>query len=247
MTVAPRLVLRQVGRRRLSATVAESVLTSIRDQNLTPGTKLPAEHQLMTMLQVGRSTVREALNGLAIAGVVTIRHGQGYYVAEQSSPPPEALAFALRVGVTQDLMEARMLIEPELAGMAASRATQDDLDDIARVLADSHAVLARGGSGERLGISFHQAVFDAAHNQILSGFVHTYAAKVRDSTPKGRGREPAVDLGEYSHHVRIAEAIRAHDADIARACMRDHLDEVHVKYQTDQRAEAVMVPSAEAP
>ena len=68
-------------RRKLTETVAEQLLTAIR--KLPPGTKVPSERELTKELGVGRSTVREALNGLAMLGVVEIRHGQGVFVTSE--------------------------------------------------------------------------------------------------------------------------------------------------------------------
>ena len=70
---------------------------------------MPSERELMQALNVGRSTVREALNGLVMLGVIEIRHGQGAFVTERphSQAEPEAIAAALAKGVTRDLLEVR--------------------------------------------------------------------------------------------------------------------------------------------
>ena len=70
-----KLTLTPAPRRKLTETVAEQLLAAIRD--LPPGTKVPSERQLTKELGVGRSTVREALNGLAMLGIVEVRHGRG--------------------------------------------------------------------------------------------------------------------------------------------------------------------------
>ena len=73
-----KLALSPAPRRKLSETVADQLLVAVRE--LPPGTKVPSERELTKELGVGRSTVREALNGLAMLGVVEIRHGQGVFV-----------------------------------------------------------------------------------------------------------------------------------------------------------------------
>lgn len=78
-----KLALSPVTRRKLTETVAEQLLDAIRE--LPPGTRVPSERELTRELGVGRSTVREALNGIAMLGIVEIRHGQGVFVA--SAPP----------------------------------------------------------------------------------------------------------------------------------------------------------------
>src|SRR5271163_5143623 len=84
------LVLSKAPRRKLAETVGEQLAEAIR--GLPPGTRVPSERDLMKDLGVGRSTVREALNGLALLGLVDIRHGQGVFVAERPSEQAIALS-----------------------------------------------------------------------------------------------------------------------------------------------------------
>ena len=106
----------------------EQLLAAIRD--LPPGTKVPSEREFTKELGVGRSTVREALNGLAMLGIVEIRHGQGVFVTgesgRRSASRPQSRA-ALERGVTHEFVEARLIVEVEVARLAARRRTDEDL------------------------------------------------------------------------------------------------------------------------
>src|SRR5215471_17421673 len=112
MAVTPRpeeraeFALKRAPRQKLAETVAQQLFEAIRD--LPPGTRVPSERELTAELGVGRSTVREALNGLALLGVVEIRHGQGVFVAEQpvAADDSGALEAALERGVTKEFIEA---------------------------------------------------------------------------------------------------------------------------------------------
>src|SRR6478735_8196209 len=100
-----RVSLEPASRRKLSETVAQQLMDAFRD--LPPGTKVPSERELTTRLGVGRSTVREALNGLAALGVLTIRHGQGAFISdgapeEVEAAPHALLTTALERGVTRE-------------------------------------------------------------------------------------------------------------------------------------------------
>src|SRR3954454_22325324 len=100
-----KLTLSPAPRRKLSETVADALLAAVRD--LPPGTKVPSERELTKDLGVGRSTVREALNGLAVLGVLTIRHGQGAFISDGAAeeaevPPHTVLTTALERGVTRE-------------------------------------------------------------------------------------------------------------------------------------------------
>ncbi len=81
----PELLIQQAPRKKLAETVAQQILEAVRE--LPAGTRLPPERELTKRMGVGRSTVREALNGLEMMGVVEIRHGQGVFVAKR---PPMA-------------------------------------------------------------------------------------------------------------------------------------------------------------
>ena len=123
-----KLTLSPAPRRKLTETVAEQLMAAIRE--LPPGTKVPSERELTKDLGVGRSTVREALNGLAMLGVVEIRHGQGVFVTEEApaqDSEPSAITAALERGVTNEFIEARLIVEVEVARLAARRRTDEDL------------------------------------------------------------------------------------------------------------------------
>src|SRR3954454_14225452 len=100
-----RVSLQPAPRRKLSETVAQQLMEAFAD--LPPGSKVPSERELTRDLGVGRSTVREALNGLAVLGVLEIRHGQGAFISDGAAeeaevPPHTVLTTALERGVTRE-------------------------------------------------------------------------------------------------------------------------------------------------
>lgn len=215
------LKLQRAPRQRLSHTVADLLLEGIREQGLTPGTQLPSERELMRRLHVGRSTVREALNGLALTGVLEIRHGQGVFVASPAPPDAEALDIALERGVTRELTQARLIIEPSLAGLAALHATAEDLRAIRLGLA-AYERSPEGPTRIREGVRFHQRLFAAAHNDVLLGFFRRYAPMLLERGETLETGAPHADA-HYETHRRLYEAVEAHDAPLARRRMRAHL------------------------
>ncbi len=215
------LKLQRAPRQRLSHTVADLLLEGIREQGLTPGTQLPSERELMQRLHVGRSTVREALNGLALTGVLEIRHGQGVFVASPAPPDAEALDVALERGVTRELTQARLVIEPALAGLAALNATTEDLRDIQTGLA-AYERSAEGPNRIREGVRFHQRLFAAAHNDVLLAFFRRYAPMLIERGEELETGAPHQDE-HYETHRRLYEAVAAQDAPLARQRMRAHL------------------------
>jgi DNA-binding FadR family transcriptional regulator len=224
------LELERIPRQRLTHAVAEAVLERVRADGLPPGTRLPSERELMRQLHVGRSTVREALNGLALIGAVEIRHGQGVFVkaAEAAQElPSRALDAALARGVTAELTEARLLVEVWMAGQAAQRATPEDLRDIKSKLAAYERTLAHDASTVRVGSRFHLRLLEAAHNDVLMGLVRRYTSHLIEREERGPALESRAHQGDrdYVSHRQLYEAIVARDPELARLRMRTHLEQ----------------------
>lgn len=224
------LSLSRVPRRKLASTVAEQLLEAVRD--LPPGTRVPSERELTAQLGVGRSTVREALNGLALLGVVEIRHGQGVFVVDNGEPDGElgALDAALQQGVTKEFIEARLLVEVEVARLAASRRTEDDLQQIRELLAEQQRRLA--GDIEPLldvAASFNVALAEAAHNEVLAAIIQSFVTLMLERAPKIYALEGfrGWDLVE---HTGLYEAVRDRDGDLAAERMRRHILELARRY-----------------
>jgi GntR family transcriptional regulator, transcriptional repressor for pyruvate dehydrogenase complex len=222
------LVLGELPRQRLSNAIAQRLIEQVREQGLEPGTKLPSEHELARMLHVGRSTVREALNGLALAGVVEIRHGHGCFVAAPTELRPHELELALRRGLTAALMEARTVVEVEMLGLAASRATEDDLARAEAALVAYERALESGQSTVRLASRVHLRLLEGAHNDVLLGFIRAYLPMVHERGHELEQEGPADEWAEYRDHQELYAAVRDHDAERARTKMREHLGAVTV-------------------
>jgi GntR family transcriptional repressor for pyruvate dehydrogenase complex len=221
------LTLAQVPRQRLARVVAELLIRRIREQKLEAGTRLPSERELMRQLRVGRSTVREALNGLALIGVVEIRHGQGVFVVSPAQPQPEALEAALNRGVTGELLEVRLLVEVAMAGFAAERATPEDVAAIETVLKAYEHVLGMGDDSVHQGARFHLRLMEAGHNDVLFGLVRRYTTHFLEAEERGAALERRArrhDEGFVTHRD-LLEAVRGGDVQLARDTMRAHLEQ----------------------
>jgi GntR family transcriptional regulator, transcriptional repressor for pyruvate dehydrogenase complex len=231
---AAKVSLEPASRRKLSETVAEQLMEAFRD--LPPGTKVPSERELTKDLGVGRSTVREALNGLAVLGVLTIRHGQGAFIAaadaQSETPPHSALTTALERGVTREFIEARLMVEVEVTRLAAQRRTEEDLQRIEAALALQERSLTAKDIDATLGVatSFNVLLAEAAHNEVLSAMIQVFVELMKERGPKlyalpGFGDW---DLGE---HRGIYEAVLAQDGDRAAKLMREHILQLAERYR----------------
>jgi GntR family transcriptional repressor for pyruvate dehydrogenase complex len=223
MTDTSDFSLSRAPRQKLAEAVAEQLIDAIRD--LPPGTRMPSERELTKRLEVGRSTVREALNGLALLGYVEIRHGQGAFVIDRQEPStePGSLEAALERAITRDFIEARLAVEVEVARLAAKRRSDEDLEQIADALTEQERRLT-GDIDAALDIAanFNVLLAEAAHNEVFVALVQSFVGLMLERGPRIYAIEgfPEWDLHE---HRGLYEAIRDQDADLAGERMRDHI------------------------
>jgi GntR family transcriptional regulator, transcriptional repressor for pyruvate dehydrogenase complex len=226
------LALKRAPRQKLAETVAQQLLEAIKD--LPPGTRVPPERELTKELGVGRSTVREALNGLALMGVVDIRHGQGVFVAERQEEEPgthDALEQALMKGVTHEFLEARLVVEVEIARLAAERRTEGDIAQIADTLEElKRSIDAPTKKALKPATQFNLAVAEAAHNEVLAGVMRPFVKLMIERAPALYDQEE-FRRWDIEDLTRIFEAIRDGDADLAAQRMRDHIVAVGEHYK----------------
>jgi GntR family transcriptional repressor for pyruvate dehydrogenase complex len=137
---------------------------------LTPGAKLPPERELAPAFGVSRSSLRHALKALEIMGVLTQRVGDGTYLAADAGAilqEPFELLMLIDAITLDDLLETRLIVEPELAARAAERATLEDLRKMSKTL----ETYRRGTPDTVLveaDLAFHRAIFEAARNPICT-------------------------------------------------------------------------------
>jgi GntR family transcriptional regulator, transcriptional repressor for pyruvate dehydrogenase complex len=226
-----KVTLTPAPRRKLSETVAEQLLAAVRE--LPPGTKVPSERELTKELGVGRSTVREALNGLAMMGVVEIRHGQGVFVTAQpvGLSEPSAITAALEQGITHEFIEARLIVEVEVARLAARRRTDEDLARLEAALEEQERRL-RGDLDALVDVaaSFNVLLADAAHNDLLSAMIQSFVSLMLERGPRVYSLD---GFGEWDirEHRGLFEAVRDRDPERAARLMREHIEELARRYR----------------
>jgi GntR family transcriptional repressor for pyruvate dehydrogenase complex len=194
---------------------------------LRPGDKLPAERDLATKIGVSRPTVRVGLHALAAMGVVKSRHGSGTYIPE--GPPtldsePLSLLAALHGFTREEMYEARRLLEVAAAGMAAERATPEQLATLADEVTNLFAALDDPLRFLVHDITFHRSVAAASGNPIIGALVEMVSALYYERRRETAKQASDRDLKEAAElHRRIYQAIRARDPEAARNAMNEHL------------------------
>jgi GntR family transcriptional repressor for pyruvate dehydrogenase complex len=236
-STTPVIALNRAPRSRLAGVVADQLLGEIQAKHLAGGTRMPSERELVAALGVGRSTVREAINGLAMLGILEIRHGQGAFVVDAgpAAAPARALATALARGATRDLFEARCLVECEAARLAARRRTAADVAELEQALDDHERALLAGAPAVEPAVRFHVAVAQAAHNEVLTGFILSFGSALSERGPVLEA-EPGYREWELAEHAEVLAPIRDGDPDAAQRRMRAHLDAVIARLERIEHA-----------
>jgi GntR family transcriptional repressor for pyruvate dehydrogenase complex len=220
--------LTPVTRTTLTADIYRKLVSHIIRGVWKPGTRIPAERQLGQQLGVGRASLREALKALEIMGLIETRLGDGTYVCQRSEFLSKPLLWAITSSSeteVYELVEARKLIETELAGLAAERATADDLKEIGKHLDRMERSPQAPSELLQADIEFHLAIGEAAHNSILMNALNL----IRNLLQEWIGRtlqEPGVYTRALEHHKAIFFAVAKKNVPAARAAMLAHLEEM---------------------
>jgi len=190
---------------------------------LRPGDALPSEHEMMRKFGVGRSSVREALKGLSLVGILATKPKRGTVVVSTlDGSLADELAKAVTYWEISDLYRVRMLLEGEGAALAAERATEQDLAAIQRAQKAMTKAIAAEASHFDTNSRFHISIAKAAHSTALLTCVSAIISSYRGAREQINQLEsvPADDIIE---HLQIIEAIRRRDASEARWLMQAHL------------------------
>jgi GntR family transcriptional regulator, transcriptional repressor for pyruvate dehydrogenase complex len=212
---------------RLSDKVASMMRQTIVSRQLPPGTPLPSERELGEQFGVSRTVIREAVRALAAKGIVEVRSGSGLRVASvDETTALESLSWFIRGGQLEyeKVHEVRATIEVEMAGLAAQRITEAQLQALRACHDRFQAVVDDVEQATTADIEFHGLIARATQNDlfpVLLGSIGDALIGVRAETlAHGSGQET------IEAHARILENIATHDPEGARAAMRDHLETV---------------------
>jgi len=205
--------------------VEEHVRRLIETGELHPGDRLPAERELARALGVSRPTVRSGLKALAAMGVVLSRRGAGTFIVD--GPPdlgrePLGLLAALHGFTSDEMFQARLVLEVGVAGLAAEHAPPEHLATLADELTEMFAAVGDPQAFLVHDVRFHQALAAGCGNRVLAALVEMVAAQFYEQRRRTVGR--ARDLRESAElHRRVYRAVRAQNPDAAREAMAEHL------------------------
>ena len=243
--------------RGLAHALVDDLGEKIRNQQLRPGDKLPTESAIMQVYGVSRTVVREALSKLQAAGLVETHHGVGTFVLQPSQSRTAGM-FRLEgsdIATTVDVLavlELRISLETETAGLAALRRTDEQLKGLREALDEFEANVAAGGDTVKPDLRFHLLIAQATGNPYFADIMGHLGASLIPRT-RVRAIRNHDRRGEYLVHVNreheeIFAAIARRDPDSARAAMRIHLtnsrERLRLAQEAAQRAAAIPLPAS---
>ncbi|AHV92689.1 FadR/GntR family transcriptional regulator [Bordetella holmesii] len=216
--------------RNLAQGLVESFTERIRAGAIAPGQKLPTESEIMRQFGVSRTVVREALSRLQASGLVVTHHGVGTYALQPAGGTdfrvdPADLGAVRGVLV---LLELRVCVETEAAGLAALRRTPEQLAAMRRTLDTFQSRMREQGDTITPDFEFHLLVAQATGNRYFADLMSHLGSAVIPHTRINSARLASEDDEPYLvrvnfEHETIYGAIRRQDAEAARAAMRTHL------------------------
>ncbi|MCQ2447781.1 MAG: FadR family transcriptional regulator [Oscillibacter sp.] len=207
----------------LTERVEERLLRYILEENLPIGAKLPNEYELANLFDVGRSTIREAVKLLVSRGVLRVKHGSGTYVLSTTplrADPLGLKAIEDKMQLALDLTDVRMMLEPNIAEMAARNRTEEEARTLVEYCDAVRSKIAAGEDYLAADVAFHSHIAKCSHNMVVEPLVPIIDAAVvliANITRK------ALLKDTIETHEQIVNAILERDTMGARAAMSIHL------------------------
>jgi GntR family transcriptional repressor for pyruvate dehydrogenase complex len=216
--------------RKLALELIASLGDRIRDGRIAPGEKLPTEAAIMGEFGVSRTVVREALSKLQASGLVETRHGIGTFVVGLGDAAPFRIApeqFATLRDVIA-VLELRIGVETEAAGLAARRRTVRNLADMRAALDAFSAAVEAGRDAVGADFQFHLEVARATQNEHFADLMTTLGTMIIPRSRLDAPLQAEAQRLEYlrrvnGEHESVFDAIANQDGEAARAAMRTHL------------------------
>jgi GntR family transcriptional repressor for pyruvate dehydrogenase complex len=233
------MMFEPVKNQRISDEILRQIRDAVLDGKFQVGDRLPNERALAEQFAASRTSVREALRGLEQAGVIYIKKGVngGVFVADPDhrlvSRPFQTL-LQLRKVTMDNIVEVRLIFEPEAARLAAQRAKPEDLDELKQVIEKMSSAIELGEPPSSFDLKFHKLIARAAGNPILEMLSESMLEVASQVITE---LHPSMDVLTHvvKRHREVFEAVRNRDGDLAFGLMSKHI--VDVKNRLASQAE----------
>ncbi|APE17815.1 FadR/GntR family transcriptional regulator [Mycolicibacterium pallens] len=213
---------------RASEMIVDQIRVLIREGQLRPGDRLPAERELGEKFGVSRVTVREALRGLEANGMVRIKvgaRGGAFVTAPTSKRVGEGIEDLLSLsGLTdKEVTEARQVFEIGIIPLVCERATEQDIDELTEICDRGDAALKEGFYPMELSAEFHTRVAQATHNKAIAMLAESFHGPTLLSMRHVQQSHPEMGIRGIREHRQFVAAIKKRDVDKATSLMLTHI------------------------
>jgi len=211
--------------------VVEQILKKLQSGEITAGARLPSQRALAQSFGVGRSSMREALNALAVMGYLDVQQGRGTFIAQElpgTSPSISELQAALKAGSLLDVIELRETLECKAAELAAERSESRHLRRLKQALRDMEESQEDYRRFLQADVEFHTTLADATGNQIFSEIVRFLLEKVVGHHETFKTTLISLEYRSHSIHTlkQVLACIKREDGRGAAEWMREHLNAI---------------------
>ncbi|MBQ6774675.1 MAG: FadR family transcriptional regulator [Synergistaceae bacterium] len=207
----------------LAHKIEEELLRFIQETPVNIGERIPTELDLSKKFNAGRSTIREAVKSLASKGVLEVRQGAGTFVVNSSTVEDDPLRLSRyhdKLQLALELFDVRLMIEPEIAALAAQNASGDDIIEIKNLCDEVEKIYLSGNNHVRKDIEFHKKIAHSSKNRVVEELIPLIISAVytfANVTHRLLLHET------IETHRAITDAISRHDQTGARCAMEMHL------------------------
>jgi DNA-binding FadR family transcriptional regulator len=156
----------------LQSEIIQYIKQYIESNNLKSGDRLPSQAELMEVLGVSRSSIREAIKTLEAKDILDVKNGKGIFVKVESTNTISAqIEFGKEKETFLELLEARKILEKEIIHLVVQNATEEELDEIDKIL---KVIMEKYNRGEKQNVEdrqFHLAIYNSCHNRIMNQLI----------------------------------------------------------------------------
>ena len=217
---------------RLYEKIVEQIESRILDGDLKSGERLPSERELGKQFGVSRTSIREAIRVLNLKGLVKVNHGRGTFVAEK-------IPSAMRQSVDQmvniareegsgNLIELREILEPEIAALAAGRASEEHMTALREATATMEETMGDPEAADayiEADLDFHLSLAEGAGNPLFLVLIDLLVVQLRKQRIRAASTEGGLYRGQHFHR-QILQAVEKRDAGSARDLMLAHIKQI---------------------
>ena len=219
---------------RLSDKVTEAILQTIVSNRLKPGDALPPERELGKQFGVSRTVIREAIRTLHAKGLLEVRSGSGVrIVAVDAKTVRESMRHLVKGSMLEyvKVEEVRRVLAVAAAGIAAERATPEDIERIDATLEQMTESVDDLKTSIEVDLAFHRAIAAATHNELFGVLHDSIGEMLVEVRRRNLSLGPAERRLVIDMHRAIRDRVAEHEPAAAQQAMRDHLDHVQATYR----------------